>query len=394
MTKYDYDEEQPDAETPEDGGGEETAAEAPEEEVNREELEQKTAAALSETFSDEDESDEPEAEDTDHSEGDEDESESDSDSESEEDEDSDDSDEETEDDAGEAAVEDADEEASSDAPTLPDAHRRSLYAYGWTDDEIDQNLQHLGDQFIRTAERIHSNRNSELQQFAQAGRAAREQEGGGQQSGQGQDGPHQKTTQTGNQPTGDTPSGLKPIDADALKKQYGEDELIDSIVGPVNATIEQLNQVLPQVQQGQQAVEQAELDRVTKQVDEFFGREDIAKPYSDLYGGNDDSLSDEQTKAREQVLDTAYDLMLGHQQLKGQSLPIGDALEQAHEIVAADHKTAAARKTVKKEAAQRSRGRVQRPSNKRGSREKKNGRPRSREELEQRTSQRLADAMS
>jgi hypothetical protein len=44
---------------------------------------------------------------------------------------------------------------------------------------------------------------------------------------------------------------LKPVDAAALKKQYGADELIDAIVGPVNATIEQINKMLPAVQQTQ-----------------------------------------------------------------------------------------------------------------------------------------------
>lgn len=49
----------------------------------------------------------------------------------------------------------------ADSPTLPDSYRRSLKAYGWTDDEIAQNLKSLGSSFIGTAAKIHSNRNAD-----------------------------------------------------------------------------------------------------------------------------------------------------------------------------------------------------------------------------------------
>jgi len=331
----------------------------------------------------EDESDGQEDESDDDAAADEDESgeaDDDDDEEYEED-DSDDSDE--EDEAGEAA-------ASDGAPTLPDAYRRSLYAYGWKDEEIDQNLESLGDSFIKTAERIHGNRNAELQQWAQAGRDARTQQEG-QATGQPDSG--QQTNQPSQQSQqGQLPQKLQPVDADKLKQEYGEDELIDAIVGPVNATIESVNSILPQLQQGQQAAEQAQVQQVQREVEKFFGDESMTL-YTELYGSEKDGLSDEQVGHRNKVLDTAYDLMVGAQSLRNQALPLEEALEHAHQIVAKDFNTTAARNSVKREAKQRNRGISQKPSRRRGGKDKPvNGRPQNRSELESRTSQRLKKA--
>jgi hypothetical protein len=136
-------------------------------------------------------------------------------------------------DAGAAA------KTTNTAPTLPAAYRRSLKAYEWTDEEIDANLKTLGTKFIETAGRIHKNRNVEIADWAERGRQSRTQSA------------QQQQTQAPQQQQSTEATGLKPVDAAALKKQYGADELIDAIVGPVNATIEQINKMLPAVQQTQ-----------------------------------------------------------------------------------------------------------------------------------------------
>ena len=293
-----------------------------------------------------------------------------------------------EDDEQEAAADD--DQQPSDAPTLPDPYRRSLKAYGWEDDEINANLRQLGDSFIKTAERIHQNRNTELQEWAKAGRQARK-------SGEeGQEGSDDASAQSGTQT--DASSGglqkLNPVDADKLKEQYGDDEIIDAIVGPVNSAINTMNQMIPQLQQGQQAAQQAEVERVSKQVEEFFGDEAM-QPYTDLYGDSSQGLTDEQLEYRNKVLDTAYDMMMGASTLRNQNLPLQDALSYAHEVVTKDHQQAAARKSVKKAAKQRNRGITQKPSTKKPAADKSGesaDTPPTREELERRTRDRLRQA--
>ncbi|KKL89127.1 hypothetical protein LCGC14_1917790, partial [marine sediment metagenome] len=77
--------------------------------------------------------------------------------------------EDTEDDTVEAADEG---DSAPTAPILPSSHRRSLAAYGWSDEEIDQNLEVLGEKFIDVASKLHANRNEEVSAWAQAGRRA------------------------------------------------------------------------------------------------------------------------------------------------------------------------------------------------------------------------------
>jgi hypothetical protein len=114
--------------------------------------------------------------------------------------------------------------------------------------------------------------------------------------------------------------------------------------------------------------------------------------YTELYGDNQKGLSDEQLQKRNQVLDTAYDLMVGASSFRNQQLPLPEALEHAHEIVAKDYKDTATRKGLKKQAKERNRGLSQKPSRKTGSSAKsQSGRPRSRNDLESRTKSRLKD---
>lgn len=354
-------------------------AEEAAEEVDYEALEAKVSENLSAAFGDEDDSEQDDTEvDEEPEEGAE---------ESEEESDEEDAEESEESDEGEESEEEAAAEpADPDAPTLPEAHRRSLKAYGWNDDEINQNLKALGSSFIQTAEKIHSNRNAELSQWAAAGRQKREQEGGEQGTTDGQ-----QSTQQAQQ---GLPGELKPVDAAKLKEQYGDDDLIDAIVGPVNAAIQSINSTLPQLQQGTQQAQQANTQAVTQQVDEFFGDESV-KPYKSLYGDNTEEVTEEQLTNRNKVLDTAYDLMVGANVVHGRQMNVKEALQHAHEIVSKDFKTNAVRDGLKKQAKQRNKGIVNKPSSRKGGESRgKPGKPRTRRELENKVASKLGEAFS
>lgn len=249
--------------------------------------------------------------------------------------------------ATEAAVEGEQQDVVTDAtPTLPDAHRRSLIAYGWTDDAIDANLKSLGAQFIDTADRIHTNRAQETASWAAKGRELRGQN---------------PQTPALIQPTAQspTPAKLAAVDVEALTEQYGDEELVKKIAGPVNEAVAQINEILPQLQAGQQAAQDAQVDALDRQCQTFFSSPEITA-YKEVYGTNE-SLTQEQFDARLAVIDEAEAIMLGSQ-FVGRPKTFAESLEVAHDNVASTFHASKAQEIVRKQAMDRARAVTPKPS--------------------------------
>lgn len=261
----------------------------------------------------------------------------------------------------EEIVEEAAEEPvkkSGKTPTLPDAFRRSLKAYGWTDDEIDHDLKVTGAGFVQMAANVHSKRNAEVAQWAELGRKA------------------QEVNEAEQTPVGPVVNGqvqpLQPIDLKALKEKHGEEELLDEIIGPVNATINALNAVIPQVQQGVQAIRQTEMDATTAEIHKFFDDSKM-EPFRKFYGGVEQDRTPEQLEHRRAVLEKALEIKAGAATLH-RELTLQQALIEAHDIASADFREQAVRKGIKKEVKKRNRSISQRPS-KRGTKRASNSGP-------------------
>lgn len=284
----------------------------------------------------------------------------------------------TEEDDEETETEESQEEpeaaAESDdtAPTLPDAYRRSLKAYDWTDEDIDANLKALGHKFIETAQRIHANRNAEVAQWAAAGRAARNQQ-------------QQQPPATGQAAPASGPQALQPVDVTKLKEQYGDDELIDAIVNPVNAAIEQINAIVPQIQHSQQAAQMAELEALGRQVEAFFTGDDL-KPYREIYGDASKTLAPQQIEARNKVLELADALVIG-MKLQGRKVSLSEALTLAHDSVAGEFKVKQAKAEIKGALKKREKGITLKPGNKKPA--AREGVVRTRSDLERKVAQGL-----
>lgn len=265
----------------------------------------------------------------------------------------------------EAAVKEPVPKSAPPTPTLPDAHRRSLTAYGWTDQDIDNSLATLGSKFLETAAKIHINRNDELQRWAQAGRAAK-------------------------QPAGTTPpvpgqapgaAALVPVDLAKLKAEHGDDPLFDAVLAPVNALIETVNHILPALQAGQAAAEKARVDDVGKTVESFFGDKPL-QPFVDLYGDPGKGLTNEQFASRSRVLELAHDLIVGAAQARGEQLSLRDALTFAHDLVTKDRQEKVVRDQLTQKIQKRQRSIVTRPSA--GKQALATGRAKTRAEAEER----------
>jgi len=258
----------------------------------------------------------------------------------------------------------------AETPTLPDSYRRSLKAYGWEDADIDKNLQVMGKDFIDTAAKIHSNRNSEVGQWAEAGRQAREQQ-----------------SKSGTTPQTAPPNAgsLRSLDVEKLKEQYGEDALITQLVLPMNAMIEQVNRILPAVQETQQRASQAEQDALLRQIDGFFGSREM-DAYKTVYGSGD-KLTEEHYTARNKVLEMADALVVGAS-LQHRRLSSADALQMAHDSVSSGFKKQEARAEIKGQLAKRANGITLRPSSRQPV--KRSGAGMTREELVKTVGQKLA----
>lgn len=250
-------------------------------------------------------------------------------------------------DESEAAV----SEAKPGAPTLPDAYRRSLKAYEWTDEEIDANLKSMGPAFIATAAKLHQTRNKEVAEWAKIGRQARDPAPTQTQT---------TDTRTASQPQ--QPATLQRVDVEKLKKQYGEEALIDEIVGPMNRVVDQINQILPTIQQTQYRSKQAELETLGRQVDGFFGGKDMTT-YKDQYGASSAGLNDSQLEARQKVLEMADALIVGAGQ-QGRMLTFGEAMQLAHDSVSSGTQKKAARQEIAGKLQQRNKGISLKPSGK------------------------------
>lgn len=256
----------------------------------------------------------------------------------------------------------ADNEAAAPAkgaPTLPAAYVRSLKALEWTEAEIAEAAKNPS--FITTAAKLHATRNKEVAEWAKLGRAAKEQQSQSQQA-----------------QTAQPPLVLKPVDAKALKAKYGDEPLIDEIVGPVNAMIEQLHTMLPVVQQTQSRAQQAQLESMGRQIDSFFSGKDM-EPYKDEYGTESAKLNEKQLDARKKVLEFA-DALVGGATQQGRQLSVDQALQMAHDATSGGTKVQAARQQITKQLQARAKGLTLRPGA-RGSNVAKSG---SRSDLEKR----------
>jgi hypothetical protein len=280
-----------------------------------------------------------------------------------------DSDEETE----EAVAEETEEES---APTLPKSYVRSLTAYGWTDEEIQEALDSVGyDKFLPTAAKIHANRKAETDAYAAQGRKILAE---------------QEQAEKPTADDGSAPAQLRRVDVEALKAKYGDDELVQGLIedmaGPVNTSIEALNQMLPQVMQSIEVTQQNEQAQIAKHLEDFFGSDEM-QPYNEFYGASMGDATDDQFFNRNKVLQLAGAMAAGAER-QGRSLTMNEALDLAHDSVSSEFQATAIRKNIQKSVQQRSNQITLKPSSK--SSPQKSGPAQNREEAEANARVRLA----
>jgi hypothetical protein len=268
-------------------------------------------------------------------------------------------------------------EKKPSGPILPDAYRRSLKAYDWTDEEIDAGMAQNPSNFLLTAQKIHANRNKETAGWAEAGRAARAAEAQTQQT--------EKAKQSQNSYIDPKTGNIRLLDADAMGERYGNPELVKDITGPTNEALALINSILPDLMTAIGVVRQSRTQQLATQIDGFFGQKSL-EPFAEHYGKDIQSLTEEQFKTRSNVLEMADALVAGAK-AQGRSLPLNDALMMAHDHVSSGLKTATVRKEIANTVQKRATSLTVKPV---AGGKTRSGPPQNRSQLESDTRARLA----
>ena len=235
--------------------------------------------------------------------------------------------------------------ADPDAPTLPAAYRRSLKGYEWTDEEIDSALKHGGNGFVATAAKLHATRSKEVGEWAKLGRE--------RQQRQNAPTPAQPAASSVGNPL------VPSVDAAALKKQYGDEPLIDKITGPVNAAIAAINKMLPAVQQSHARTQRTEMETLGKQIDDFFSTGEM-KEVADVYGTKTDTLTEAQLAERKKILEHA-DALVGGASMQGRTLTLEQALQLSADALLSGKREQIARDRLAATLKTRQKGLVNKP---------------------------------
>ena len=255
-------------------------------------------------------------------------------------------------------------------PTLPEAYRRSLRAYGWEEAEIDSAMNDNAEGFTLTAMKIHRTRNEEISKFAEIGRKAR-----------------QTATVATEPESGDvTQKSFHAIDRDKLVEQYGNEEIIDALIGPMQERIAVLDELLPEVRESAKQARQSRQDTLGTAIDTFFESPEMV-PFADLYGDKT-ARTPAQKEKFDGVLELADAIIYGAAG-QGRSLTFEDAMESAHADISKGFTQKVVRSEIKETVKAREKSISLKPSHG-GKATKSGGKPNTRKQLERKTKTALA----
>lgn len=251
-------------------------------------------------------------------------------------------------DEDEAEGEGEDEDGGEDGgeakvSVVPDAQRRSMKAMGWADADIDSLAETNPDLAMRTAERIHGSRVTQLNEFARLGRIAAAAEDGAEDGG----------------PDGRTPSEA----AEALIEEHGEEnaELITKLAAPLQVLYAKVQALLPAVERGSERAAAAENAALQTQIGAFFESEPL-KPFVAFYGDAAKGRTVVELERFEGVLLQA-DAIIAGAISQDRDVSVEDALLAAHFGISADYQAEAAVEGVRTKVKKRAKSTTLRPTN-------------------------------
>ncbi len=220
------------------------------------------------------------------------------------------------DDQDDAADGDSDGSADEDSPMLPSGHRRAALARGYTNEEIDFYLEQKPEEATARFGNIYTDWQKDNSEWSDRGRRLMQD----------------------NKTTSEDGDSVKPIEAlghldteKLIEEHPGSEDLIKSLVAPLNGVIDRVNHTVEQLTGSQEFLQKTEQNALQVSIDEFLGSDDM-KSFADTYGAIDGQLTDTQQKSRMELFGQADEISTGAKD-HGRDITVHEALERAHAIL-------------------------------------------------------------
>lgn len=264
---------------------------------------------------------------------------------------------------------------------IPEAYLRAAIHQGWDKEVVDDLVKNNPELALKALENLYISTNNASREWSELGRAKIDAE---------------RAAASGIQTATETVAQEDPTVtalATALKKEYPDDLLIDTVIAGLKKKSVQQQVSQPQAQQNYETATRranaAANSAIDQRVNTFFGA-DIMKPYEKFYGKLDlgqvpEDLSNGQQLNRLAVLEEAECIIAGHN-MRNQKIEIEQALEKAHFIVTEPIRQQVIREGLKATATKRKNSMTLRPSESKRSSDSMNtdsSKPRTKRELEQ-----------
>lgn len=265
--------------------------------------------------------------------------------------------------------EDDDSGGDDDATILPAGHRRAALARGWTSEEIDHFVATKPEEAVATFRTTFNEWQQENSQWSARGRAllaAKTDEG-----------------KRDDKKKDDSP--LSKFDADALIGSYGNEELINALVTPLNQMVEQINTATGQLTRSEKEVAESRAITLATEAQTFLISETM-KPYEKVYGVEVKDLSANQFENRMQLFEEADTIVAGAK-AHGKNISVSEALTRAHASITQETRDEGIRSEIR--SSMKKRTKTSRGSRQRSAPADKKDEPISEEELVKRTDARL-----
>ena len=216
-------------------------------------------------------------------------------------------------------------------PTLPNAYKRAAIHQEWTQEEIDEFYNADPEKALKTFAKLHDSNNRLSMKFSEFGNIRAQQEAEAQRF---------KDEQVTKPEPVYQPKPTPPVDMNELRRQYGNDPVVDII----QKLADQIADMKPVEKQPVRELQpdpvyqpyvkpQIDQNAAFRTLDNFFGSEDV-KPYTSFYGSDSDwnKLSPGEFANRREVVQLAGSIVAGAE-MKGDPMSDEMALEKAHLIV-------------------------------------------------------------
>jgi len=263
---------------------------------------------------------------------------------------------------------------------IPDAYIRAAKGNGWKEEDIEEFVKISPETALKTFENLHNSWNKASREWAAIGRAA------------------QKSREETPEIKSEDKLEYGGVDIAALKKEFDLDPAVERMLESVNARDAKLTDALNTligsrtVKQDNSRERQAALNydlaaeaAQEQQINSFFTTDDM-KPYNKFYGelkfGETwENLPPGQARNRFAVYRTADQLLAGAA-MQAQPMQLSEALERAHLLVTEGMRESIIRSEIKKASTKRKHSMVFRPSEGKSRKGDGSGKPKTKNELE------------